>query len=91
MKASFGNLLPSHKVSQHLFFVNPLSAAAELRNGVAPGGRGRTGMAKSLSAGSYVDIGAKKTYVHDVNKNGTLSGKKLFCDMGLEGMTTDNE
>jgi len=48
-------------------------------------------MAKSLSAGSYVDIGAKKTYVHEINKNGTLSGKKLFCEMGSGRMTIDNE
>ncbi len=37
------------------------------------------------------DIGAKKTYVYTINKDGTLSGKKLFCELGSDGMTIDNE
>jgi len=37
------------------------------------------------------DIGAKKTYVFDINDDGTLSNKKLFCEMGSDGMTIDNE
>lgn len=37
------------------------------------------------------DIGDKKTYVYDINKDGSLSGKKLFAEMGSDGMTIDNK
>ena len=37
------------------------------------------------------DIGADKTYVYDVNADGTLSGKRLFCEQGSDGMTIDHE
>jgi gluconolactonase len=35
------------------------------------------------------DIRAKKTYAFDIASNGTLSGKRLFCEMGSDGMTLD--
>lgn len=35
------------------------------------------------------DIGDKKTWSYTVDKDGSLSGKKLFCEMGSDGMTTD--
>jgi len=35
------------------------------------------------------DIGAAKTYVYDVQPDGSLAGKKLFCSMGSDGMTMD--
>ena len=37
------------------------------------------------------DIGANKTYVFHIEPNGKLSGKRLFCEMGSDGMTLDNE
>jgi gluconolactonase len=37
------------------------------------------------------DIRASKTYSYTINPDGTLSDKKLFCDMGSDGMTIDNE
>jgi len=37
------------------------------------------------------DLGDKKTYVYNINPNATLSDKKLFCSMGSDGMTIDNE
>ena len=37
------------------------------------------------------DIRARKTYVYDIGADGTLSNKKLFCEMGSDGMTIDNE
>ena len=37
------------------------------------------------------DIGANKTYVYHVEPNGKLSGKRLFCEMGSDGMTIDSE
>ncbi len=35
------------------------------------------------------DIGAGKTYVYDIEQDGTLTHKKLFCQMGSDGMTID--
>lgn len=37
------------------------------------------------------DIGAKKTYVYAVQADGSLADKKLFCEMGSDGMTIDSE
>ena len=37
------------------------------------------------------DIGASKTYVYHIEANGRLSGKRLFCEMGSDGMTIDDE
>jgi gluconolactonase len=36
------------------------------------------------------DIRAKKTYVYQVQPDGSLTGKRLFCEMGSDGMTIDN-
>src|SRR4030095_11420205 len=35
------------------------------------------------------DIGAKKTYSYTINVDGSLADKKLFCEMGSDGMTMD--
>jgi gluconolactonase len=37
------------------------------------------------------DIGDSKTYAYDIQPDGTLNNKKLFCAMGSDGMTVDNE
>lgn len=37
------------------------------------------------------DIGAGKTYSYAVNPDGTLENKRLFCEMGSDGMTIDAE
>jgi gluconolactonase len=37
------------------------------------------------------DIGGKKTYVYTIAKDGSLTDKKLFCELGSDGMTLDNE
>jgi gluconolactonase len=37
------------------------------------------------------DIGGRKTYRYAINADGTLSDKTLFCPMGSDGMTIDNE
>lgn len=36
------------------------------------------------------DIDANKTYVYDIIGEGKLGNKKLFCDLGSDGMTLDN-
>lgn len=35
------------------------------------------------------DIGAAKTYAFDVQPDGTLTGQRLFCELGSDGMTLD--
>lgn len=37
------------------------------------------------------DIGANKTYRYNINKDGSLSGKKLVIQQGADGMTLDAE
>ena len=37
------------------------------------------------------DHGGKKTFVYTINKDGTLSNKKLIASEGSDGMTIDNE
>jgi gluconolactonase len=37
------------------------------------------------------DIGDSKTYSYSVQKNGQLKGKTLFCSMGSDGMTLDEQ
>ena len=37
------------------------------------------------------DIAAKKTYAFDIAKDGSLANKRLFCELGSDGMTLDNE
>ena len=36
------------------------------------------------------DIDAHKTYVYDIQGDGKLTNKKLFCNLGSDGMTLDN-
>ena len=36
------------------------------------------------------DIDANKTYVYDIARAGKLTNKKLFCNLGSDGMTIDN-
>ena len=37
------------------------------------------------------DIGARKTYSYDIQPDGALANKKLFCELKPDGMTLDNE
>ena len=37
------------------------------------------------------DIGENKTWKYSINKDGTLSNKTLFCEMGSDGMTIDSK
>ena len=37
------------------------------------------------------DIGDRKTYSFKINKDGTLSDRKLFTEMGSDGMTIDSK
>lgn len=35
------------------------------------------------------DIGANKTYQYIIQKDGSLTGKRVFCELGSDGMTLD--
>ncbi len=37
------------------------------------------------------DIGANKTYVYQINSDGSLSDKQLFTELGSDGMTIDQQ
>jgi gluconolactonase len=37
------------------------------------------------------DIGAGRTYRYDIGRKGALSNRKLFCEMGSDGLTIDSE
>jgi gluconolactonase len=37
------------------------------------------------------DIGANKTWSYTINKDGSLGGKTLFCELGSDGMTIDSK
>jgi gluconolactonase len=55
---------------------------------VQPNGIVGTADGKTL----YVaDIGGNKTWSYSINGNGSLSNKKLFCELGSDGMTIDAE
>ncbi len=37
------------------------------------------------------DIGANQTFAYDIEPNGKLTHKRLFCKLGSDGMTIDNQ
>jgi len=75
---------------QHVYYLSPdtkilIRVAVDL---VQPNGIIGSPDGKLL----YVaDIGARKTYVYDIQPDGTLANKKLFCEMGSDGMTMDSK
>jgi gluconolactonase len=81
---------PMEQDGQHVYFLSPdrQKLARVIDDMKQPNGIIGTADGKIL----YVaDIGAGKTYSYDTNADGTLSNKRLFCDMGSDGMTIDNE
>ena len=36
------------------------------------------------------DIGARRTYAYDTSADGKLTNRRLFCELGSDGMTIDN-
>jgi gluconolactonase len=89
-KRPYWNRGPIEQDGQHVYYLYPdrkklIRVTEDL---VTPNGIIGTPDGKKL----YVaDLGARKTYVYNINADGTLSGKKLFCSMGSDGMTIDNE
>lgn len=76
------------QTGQHVYFLNadhkdlrPVATDLTQPNGIIGTPDGKT---------LYVaDLGAKKTYAYSIQSDGSLTGKKLFCEMGSDGMTID--
>jgi gluconolactonase len=89
-KRPYWNRGPMEQDGQHVYYLYPdrkklIRVTEDL---VTPNGIIGTPDGRKL----YVaDLGAKRTYVYNINADGRLSGKKLFCSMGSDGMTIDNE
>ncbi|MEA3224874.1 MAG: SMP-30/gluconolactonase/LRE family protein, partial [Planctomycetota bacterium] len=81
---------PMEQDGKHVYYLKPgYEELIRVTNDlVTPNGIIGTPDGKRL----YVaDLGDKKTYVYDINSDATLSNKTLFCSMGSDGMTIDNE
>jgi len=73
---------------KNLYYRNPSGTITKLDTFMQPNGIIGSETLKKL----YVsDIDAGKTYVYDILNEGKLSGKKLFCELGSDGMTLDNQ
>jgi gluconolactonase len=81
---------PSEQDGQHVYYLAPdhktlkrVTTDLDQPNGLIGTPNGKT---------LYVaDIRAKKTYAYDIQRDGTLTNKRLFCESGSDGMTIDNE
>ena len=75
---------------EHVYYLSPdrsrlMRVADDL---VKPNGIIGTPDGKKL----YVaDIGDDKTYVYDINEDGTLTNRKMLFELGSDGMTLDNK
>lgn len=91
-KRPYWNRGPSEQGGQHVYFlpstsgsVTPQRVAEDLKQ---PNGIVGTPDGRNL----YVaDIGAGKTYRYDIQPDGGLTSKTLFCEMGSDGMTLDSQ
>jgi gluconolactonase len=88
-KRPYWNRGPQEQEGQCVYFLAPdrktlLRVTDDLQT---PNGVIGTPDGKTL----YVaDLRAKKTYAYDIQPDGTLQNKRLFCEMGSDGMTIDN-
>lgn len=74
---------------EHLYFLSPdkMQFIRVDENLVKPNGVVGTPDGKKL----YVaDIGDNKTYVYEITEDGYLTNRKLFAEMGSDGMAIDN-
>lgn len=89
-KRDYWNRGPSEQDGRHVYYLKPdrktlIRVTEDLEQ---PNGIIGTPDGKLL----YVaDIKAWKTYVYNINEDGTLSNKKLFCETGSDGMTIDDK
>ncbi len=81
---------PMEQDGQHVYYLAPdrkivtrVTTDLEKPNGIIGAPDGKT---------LYIaDIDAGKTYVYDIQPDGLLTNKRLFCALGSDGMTLDDE
>jgi len=80
---------PEAQMPQAVYFLSPDGKLSVVDPDVKqPNGIIGTPDGKTL----YVaDIGDKKTYAYDIQPDGRLAGRRLFCAEGSDGMTIDND
>ena len=86
----YGNRDGMEQDGEHVYYLSPdrKKVIRVINDMVRPNGVIGTPDGKLL----YVtDHGGKKTFVYTINKDGTLSDKKLVVSEGSDGMTIDNE
>lgn len=86
----YGNRDGMEQDGEHVYYITPnrRNIIRVIDDMVRPNGLIGTKDGRTL----YVaDNGGKKTYSYKINRDGTLTGKKLFAGEGSDGMTIDNE
>jgi gluconolactonase len=86
----YGNRDGMEQDGEHVYYLSPdrQKLTRVIKDLVRPNGVIGTPDGKTL----YVaDNGDRKTFVYQVNDDGTLTGKKLFAPEGSDGMTIDSE
>ena len=85
---------PEHATAQQdkqaVYYLTPdgKTLTRVIEDFVQPNGIGGTPDGKIL----YVaDMGGRKTWKYDVQADGSLTNKTLFCNVGSDGMTMDNQ
>ncbi len=89
-KRSYWKRGPSEQPCQGVYYLAPDRSAPKrvADDLVQPNGITGSPDGKTL----YVaDIRAKKTYAYAIQADGSLSGKRLFCELGSDGVTIDAE
>jgi gluconolactonase len=89
-RRNYWNRGPAEQSCQGVYFVPPdhqrvvlVAGDLETPNGIIGTPDGKT---------LYVaDIKAGKTYAYEIEPDGSLTNKRLFCELGSDGMTIDNE
>lgn len=80
---------PQEQDKKALYYVDPKGKLSRVDDDFGqPNGLVGTPDGKTL----YVaDIGKSKTYAYDIQADGTLKNRRLFCELGSDGMTLDSE
>jgi len=80
---------PAEQDKRGVYFVSPSGKVIRVESEQKqPNGLVGTPDGKTL----YVaDIGDNKTYVYDIQTDGSLTNRKLFCPQGSDGMTLDEK
>jgi len=88
-KRPYWNRGPKEQDKEAVYYLSPEGKLSRVEgNYVQPNGIIGTPDGKTL----YVaDIGGGKTYVYDIQADGSLKNRKEFCAMGSDGMTIDEE